>query len=188
MSLSSFDRARATRELSALVLARAGKALADERAEGIITLLDDVPLADLLRGLNLSARRDSYFPDAARIRRAAKAADAAARSAPLPPTVAAAIANGEVHCTRCEDTGWWPETRTRRPEDGPMLTALALEQMPAERREALLAQWGSADRVPVYPRGEVQTRVRPCPCRPTNPIYGAKRASEARNPRHERDE
>lgn len=186
MSLSAFERHRAGQELVTLTTHRTGKTPPDERVDGILALLDDLPLADLLRGLNRSARRDSYFPDAARIRRASQSDDTSTRSQPVPPEVAAAIAAGEQHCADCHDTGWQHVETALSAEQGPMMTERQLAQLPPARRLELVTQWGA--RVPMYPRGYVKTAVRVCRCRASNPIYRAKRASEARNPRHERED
>lgn len=159
MSLTAYERHKAAQELVTLTTQRTGRTPPDERVDGILGLLDDIPLPDLVRGMNQSARRDSYFPDPARIRKAAYADNAAQRSQPVSPEVAAAIASGERSCRLCEDTGWAWVDRAK---------GVVLPEPPVGSH-ALFS-------------------VRPCACRSSNPLYRAKRDREARNPRHERED
>lgn len=153
MSLTTFERHQCSRELLRLAAAR-GRKLDDEAADSALALLDDLPSADLLAALEFSARKDRYFPDVPSIRKAVSLARLEADrrgSEGLSPSVAAALASGELHCRTCEDTGWqWVAKVT-----------------------------GKAQREP--PTGtHADYQVRPCVCRGSNPLYQAKRAREAR--------
>ena len=136
-------------DLTTRVWAARGKEITREQLNGLWMLVNDLEWPAYEESLLAVARESPYQPTPAAIH--AKAADLARRQAQhfvaLAPEVAAAMADGELHYTLCDDTGWEPCERDAHRVYGPSATVPA---------------------------------VRPCPCRHTNPVWQAKRASTRR--------
>jgi hypothetical protein len=110
MPLSLDERIDALTALQRCAAARRGTRLPPDRAEALVELLADLDWVDLASAIETCAQRDRFFPDLPSIRSAALAQQAARRRR-IPPAVAAALAEGEIACRDCEDTGWRRSTR-----------------------------------------------------------------------------
>lgn len=156
--------APAYRQLVRRVAAGRGKPASDEQLDGLWMLVSDLSYADFERALVAAARETRFFPSAADIHAYHHRAQA---EGAVRPEILAAVSQGEVHCTQCQDTGWAPTTINATTVYGPTVTEV----------------WGGTPEAP-YVRGRFDPRavpaVRVCGCRASNPVYQAMRVSARR--------
>lgn len=146
------DRGDFAAAMRTLALSYRGHELKDATVDAYWQGLLKHPLAWVEAGLSGAASMyPRFFPSVGEIEKAGEQAESQrTRTHYVNPSMAEAISQGETHCLDCGDTGF---TEVER----------------------------NCDHIsPHYKAGATRRYASPCRCRPSNPIYQAKRAREAR--------